>query len=248
MIPHIRLAPNPDGTYDILVEYTRADVELAADFDVEQNLKSDSKNLLKQIRSYAGKLKIKSVKISVDHPNPRRALGHRPLNQHHTERGSRTFIIAQTPSGVFGRRWPPRNPSVVVNKSPNRYNPRSVRVAVESQLTGAEAAGRFNGVALGFQFQFEALLTGDAGALLPRHDLAVAALAGNNHHRLPLAVFHRLIKPRTIQQIILRDFAGCRHRKIPDNAQGTPAGTQKITGGFAEVERDIDSAFDNTHT
>lgn len=65
MIPHIRLAPNPDGTYDILVEYTRADVELAADFDVEQNLKSDSKNLLKQIRSYAGKLKIKSVKILV---------------------------------------------------------------------------------------------------------------------------------------------------------------------------------------
>lgn len=65
MIPHIRLAPNPDGTYDILVEYTRADVELAADFDVERNLKADSKSLSSTMRSYAKKAKIKSVKILV---------------------------------------------------------------------------------------------------------------------------------------------------------------------------------------
>lgn len=65
MIPHIRLAPNPDGTYDILVEYTRADVELAADFDVERNLKADSKSLSSTMRSYAKKAKINSVKILV---------------------------------------------------------------------------------------------------------------------------------------------------------------------------------------
>lgn len=58
--------------------------------------------------------------------------------------------------------------SIVVDEGADRHDPRAGGVVLEGQLAGAEAARRFNDVALGFQFQFKALLTGDTGALLSR--------------------------------------------------------------------------------
>lgn len=93
--------------------------------------------------------------------------------------------------------------SIVVDEGADRHDPRAGGVVLEGQLAGAEAARRFNDVALGFQFQFKALLTGDTGALLSRHDLAMAALAWHDRDGLTFSVFHRLIEPGTIQQIVL---------------------------------------------
>ena len=57
--------------------------------------------------------------------------------------------------------------SIVVDEGADRHDPRAGGVVLEGQLAGAEAARRFNDVALGFQFQFKALLTGDTGGCCP---------------------------------------------------------------------------------
>ena len=64
-MPNIRLVPNRDGTYDLLLEYTRADIEVTEELTIRKDIKKNSGNILKTLRSYAKKVKIKSVKILV---------------------------------------------------------------------------------------------------------------------------------------------------------------------------------------
>lgn len=64
-MPNIRLVPNSDGSYDILLEYKKGDVEFAEDFDSKKKLLTSSKRLSDTIASYAKKAKIKTVKILV---------------------------------------------------------------------------------------------------------------------------------------------------------------------------------------
>ena len=45
LVPNVRLSPNADGTYDIFLEYSKADVEFAKDFDLKRNLSENAKKL-----------------------------------------------------------------------------------------------------------------------------------------------------------------------------------------------------------
>ena len=65
MVPNVRLSPNADGTYDIFLEYSKADVELAKDFDLKRTLSENAKTLSDVVSSYAKKVRIKSVKVFV---------------------------------------------------------------------------------------------------------------------------------------------------------------------------------------
>ena len=65
MLPAIKLVSNHNGTYDIILEYTREDVEFAQEFDVGKNVLSNSKEILASVKAYAKKAKIASVKIFV---------------------------------------------------------------------------------------------------------------------------------------------------------------------------------------
>ena len=65
MVPNVRLSPNADGTYDIFLEYSKADVEFAKDFDLKRNLSENAKKLSEVVSSYAKKVRIKSVKVFV---------------------------------------------------------------------------------------------------------------------------------------------------------------------------------------
>ena len=65
LIPNIKLVPNRDGTYDLLLEYSHQDIETAEEFDLKKSIKTNSKSLSASIASYAKKATIKSVKILV---------------------------------------------------------------------------------------------------------------------------------------------------------------------------------------
>ena len=62
-MPNIKLVPRQDGDYDILIEYSKADVEFAWEFGREKNKHTNQEGILKSILEYAKKAKIKSVKI-----------------------------------------------------------------------------------------------------------------------------------------------------------------------------------------
>ncbi len=62
-MPNIKLVPRQDGEYDILIEYSKADVEFAWEFGKRKNKHTNSEGILKSISEYAKKAKIKSVKI-----------------------------------------------------------------------------------------------------------------------------------------------------------------------------------------
>ena len=62
-MPNIKLVPRQDGEYDILIEYSKADVEFAWEFGKRKNKHTNSEGILKSILEYAKKAKIKSVKI-----------------------------------------------------------------------------------------------------------------------------------------------------------------------------------------
>lgn len=62
-MPNIKLVPRQDGDYDILIEYSKSDVEFAWDFGSRKNKRSNSEGILNSILEYAQKAKIKSVKI-----------------------------------------------------------------------------------------------------------------------------------------------------------------------------------------
>ena len=64
-VPNLRLLVNPDGTYDLILEYSSGDVEFAEEFSVKKSLQKNSKRLLNAIRSCAEKGKIRNVKILV---------------------------------------------------------------------------------------------------------------------------------------------------------------------------------------
>ncbi len=65
MIPDMKLIPNKDGSYDLLLLYSGADVEFAEEFDIKQNIGKQSKKLSSAILSRVKDVKIKSVKILV---------------------------------------------------------------------------------------------------------------------------------------------------------------------------------------
>lgn len=65
MSPQMRLVPNTDGTYDLLLEYSRNDAELAEELDIRKELKNHSGKLSSAISSFAKQVKIKSVKVFV---------------------------------------------------------------------------------------------------------------------------------------------------------------------------------------
>ena len=62
-MPNIKLVPRQDGEYDILIEYSKADVEFAWEFGKRKNKHTNSEGILKSISEYAKKAKIKSVKM-----------------------------------------------------------------------------------------------------------------------------------------------------------------------------------------
>ena len=62
-MPNIKLVPRQDREYDILIEYSKADVEFAWEFGKRKNKHTNSEGILKSILEYAKKAKIKSVKI-----------------------------------------------------------------------------------------------------------------------------------------------------------------------------------------
>ena len=65
LTPSIKLVPNSDETYDLILEYNGIDVEFAEELDVQKSIKSHSKTITKSILSQAKKVKIKSVKVLV---------------------------------------------------------------------------------------------------------------------------------------------------------------------------------------
>ncbi len=64
-MPNIKLVSNHDGTYDILIKYSKNDVEFASEFDDKRHIIRTSKKISETIKSHAKKAKIKSVKIFV---------------------------------------------------------------------------------------------------------------------------------------------------------------------------------------
>lgn len=65
MLPNIRVFPNGDGTYTLLLDFLQQDVEFAEEFYHGQNQQPDFKDLKKRIMEQAQKFKITSVKILV---------------------------------------------------------------------------------------------------------------------------------------------------------------------------------------
>ena len=63
MTPQIRLQPNGDGSYDLLLEYSRWDAEFAKGFDFRQYWRHPSKSLAHRVRQAAAGVKIRSVKV-----------------------------------------------------------------------------------------------------------------------------------------------------------------------------------------
>ncbi len=62
MTPEIRLQPNGDGSYDLLLEYSRWDAEFA-NFDLKRYWSHPSKALAHRVRQAAAGVKIRSVKV-----------------------------------------------------------------------------------------------------------------------------------------------------------------------------------------
>ena len=52
-MPNIKLVPRQDGEYDILIEYSKADVEFAWEFGKRKNKHTNSEGILKSILEYA---------------------------------------------------------------------------------------------------------------------------------------------------------------------------------------------------
>ena len=52
-MPNIKLVPRQDGEYDILIEYSKADVEFAWEFGKRKNKHTNSEGILKSISEYA---------------------------------------------------------------------------------------------------------------------------------------------------------------------------------------------------
>lgn len=65
MTPSIQLFPNRDGSYDLLLDYTKTDVEFAKEFDLRGSLSAGAKKLSYAVREYAKQFRIRSVKILV---------------------------------------------------------------------------------------------------------------------------------------------------------------------------------------
>ncbi len=65
MVPNMRLLPNGDGTYDLVLDFPRSQAELAEEFYQGKNRKTNSGELKKRILEQAKRAKIKSVKILV---------------------------------------------------------------------------------------------------------------------------------------------------------------------------------------
>ncbi|MCI9576959.1 MAG: hypothetical protein HFJ84_10030 [Clostridiales bacterium] len=65
MLSKIKLVSNGDGTYDIFVEYTKQDVEFAADFEGKKKSFLLPKRISKLVQSYGKQAKIKNIKIFV---------------------------------------------------------------------------------------------------------------------------------------------------------------------------------------
>ena len=63
MTPEIRLLPNGDGSYDLVLEYSRWDAELANGFDFRQYWRHPSKSLAHRVKRAAAGVKIRSVKV-----------------------------------------------------------------------------------------------------------------------------------------------------------------------------------------
>ena len=53
---NIMLVPRQDGAYDILIEYSKADVEFAWEFGKRKNKRTNSEGILKSILEYAKKI------------------------------------------------------------------------------------------------------------------------------------------------------------------------------------------------
>jgi spore germination protein YaaH len=64
-MPNIKLVSNQDGTYDLLLEYSKFEAEFASEFDLQRALKNGSQKLSKTILEKSKKVKIKTVKILV---------------------------------------------------------------------------------------------------------------------------------------------------------------------------------------
>lgn len=65
MLENITLVPNPDGTYDVLVEYSKDNVEFAMDFGAVNMIKTSSQRILEFINNNTKKAKISGVRIMV---------------------------------------------------------------------------------------------------------------------------------------------------------------------------------------
>ena len=63
MTPEIRLLPNGDGSYDLVLEYSRWDAEFANGFDFRQYWRHPSKSLAHRVKRAAAGVKIRSVKV-----------------------------------------------------------------------------------------------------------------------------------------------------------------------------------------
>ena len=64
LTPSIKLVPNSDETYDLILEYNGIDVEFAEELDVQKSIKSHSKTITKSILSQAKKVKIKRKTVT----------------------------------------------------------------------------------------------------------------------------------------------------------------------------------------
>ncbi len=64
-MPNIKLVPNQDGTFDLLLEYSRKDVEFTEEFNGKRSIKTNSRKLSEAVLSRVKNIKIKSVKILV---------------------------------------------------------------------------------------------------------------------------------------------------------------------------------------
>ena len=67
VMPAMRLSTNQDGTCDLILEYSRAELstEFAKEFSAGESIKSGGKKLSEAVASYAKKARIKTVKILV---------------------------------------------------------------------------------------------------------------------------------------------------------------------------------------
>ena len=59
------LAPNPDGSYDLLLDYPRGDAEFAGEPDLRREIRDSSGRLSDTLSAYARKFRIRSVKFLV---------------------------------------------------------------------------------------------------------------------------------------------------------------------------------------